>query len=366
MKNLARILSVLVILSLVTGCGRSGATATSPPTNTPQPADTSAPTKTPKPTHMPTTAPTRTQKPTATPLPTPIQVISQSDIDAYCAGQNGALRATIRVPSDDINGTSYSDLSDLSNSCYSDMGRTAFISDLMTQGVIPSDNGVPMGTTNDYQLDPSVLEAGFQIYVRPFSEYRGFPSVYVGGIKIELPTQRLVNIFPAPGGMTVANVSYIGEDGNQYAHLDAGPPDGVNRFIIPASGPITYHFLDDHGNDVLVIMPYGPLEGIVEALQISGIDPQEVTAIQYHIGHCVSDITSGNVNAGMEFCTRFDRPGDYDIVCYVIRVITRTGHYQINPCLLPHDGGTPDWCLVCAPNRDCNPDNPLRPVIKDH
>ena len=53
MKNLTRILIVLIILSLVAGCGGSDATTTPEPTDTPQPTDTPAPTATPTPTPIP-------------------------------------------------------------------------------------------------------------------------------------------------------------------------------------------------------------------------------------------------------------------------------------------------------------------------
>jgi hypothetical protein len=394
-KSLVQVLGLMLIALVFTACGTLSVsiapTATytpvpltvtptpKPPTDTPtpEPTDTLIPAETPTPIPTSTLAPTDTPTPTKTPTLTPTYtamptetptLIPTSTIDSVCGGTQGLQRLTVSVSPDVHSKISYATLSRLANHCYKEVGDTAFVSDLVAQGVVLAANGIPAGTPPDYELVQSSLESGFQMYVRELTqqEYTGLPVVDLGGILINLPTRRLVNIFPGPGGVTVANVTYEGKDGHQYKHLDAGPPDGVNRINIPASGQITYHFKDADGNDVLVVRPDRPLEGIVEAVQRAGIDPQKVTDIQYHIGHCTSDVTSGYVNAGMEFCTRYDRPGDLDIVTYVIRVITASKDYQISPCLLTHEEGIPDWCLVCAPDRDCNPNDPLEPVIKDH
>jgi WD40 repeat protein len=79
MRNLACILAVLAIFSLVVGCGGKDATATPEPTNTPTPTltPTHTPTltptstRTPTPTHTPTSTPTPTRTPTPTPTPPP-------------------------------------------------------------------------------------------------------------------------------------------------------------------------------------------------------------------------------------------------------------------------------------------------------
>jgi predicted small lipoprotein YifL len=68
MKRPVRILIVLVVLSLIAGCGGKSATATPEPTNTPRPTDTPEPTSTPLPTDTP--VPTDTPEPTNTPTPT--------------------------------------------------------------------------------------------------------------------------------------------------------------------------------------------------------------------------------------------------------------------------------------------------------